>query len=167
MNVVELQAMLDKTVNGLMTQLSDQMPESPYRDFYHWSFSAANSNSNDWAQTTGLTQLVVLTMKLYQGFVSSHEVEDLVTLSIPINIYQVYEIVSDNLAIGLGIPSPHDPAFSARQNLMLTFNQAMIAQLQGASLANNRKLNDIKNIADISMFAQSLSTTNHYAAKIK
>jgi hypothetical protein len=137
------------------------MPNAPYRDFSEWAYTAT---PDSWSQTTGLAQLVVLTTKLYEGLISEEEMQRLVTLSVSINIYQVYEIVSDNIGIGLAKRANNDAAYHLRRSLINTFNEAMVARLRNDRRQGENLLGSIRNIRQVSGFTQSLSSEKHYAA---
>lgn len=158
------QHMVDITADALVEQLSNHMPEGHYRDFYRWGFSAENPQRDAWLQTVGLTQLVRLTVNLYEGLVDDADIPRLVEYCIPVNIYQVYEIVSDNLGIGLANPAPDDTTHEIRREILLHFNDAMVERLTNPSTHAADLLAPVRQMADgVSIATQSLSSGKHRA----
>jgi hypothetical protein len=158
----QFQNMLDMTADALIDSLPNHMPEGLYREFYSWGFSHANPVRDAWLQTTGLTQLVKLTVNLYEGLAPESDMPRLVEYCIPVNIYQVYEIVSDNLAIGLAHRASDDKTYTERRNLVLEFNRAMDVRLQDSSTSAKALFNPAKSLMeDISSATQSLSPHKH------
>lgn len=162
MRADQFQKMLDMTADALIDSLPNHMPEGLYREFYSWGFSHANPVRDAWLQTTGLTQLVKLTVSLYEGLAPESDMPRLVAYCIPVNIYQIYEIVSDNLALGLAHRSPDDRTFSERRSLILEFNRAMDKCLQDLSTPARQAFNPPRSLMeDISSATQSLSPHKH------
>jgi hypothetical protein len=158
----QFQRMLDMTADALINCLSNQMPDGLYREFYAWGFSRENPVRDAWLQTTGLTQLVKLTVNLYEGLAPESDMPRLVEYCIPVNIYQIYEIVSDNLAIGLAHLAPDDHTFTERRNLVLEFNRAMDIRLQNPSTSARDLFTPAKPLIEgISSATQSLSPHKH------
>jgi hypothetical protein len=91
------------------------MPSSAYRDFYLWALSSENPHRQTFLEVNGITQLVKLTITLLDGLVDSQDWPQLAEASILMSTYQIYEIVSDNLAIGLGL-RPKRHVAGARSN---------------------------------------------------
>lgn len=162
MRADQFQTMLDMTADALIDLLPNHMPEGLYREFYSWGFSRANPVRDAWLQTTGLTQLVKLTVNLYEGLAPESDMSRLVEYCIPVNIYQVYEIVSDNLALGLAHRAPDDRTFAERRSLILEFNRAMDGCLQDLAMPAQRAFNPARSLMeDISSATQSLSPHKH------
>jgi hypothetical protein len=158
----QFQKMVDVTADALIDSLPDQMPDGHYRDFYQWGFTQANPVRDLWLQTTGLTQLVKLTVNLYEGLVPDEQIPQLVEYCIPVNIYQIYEIVSDNLGIGLGHRAADDRTFTGRRDVVLEFNEAMVKRLQHSPMRAEQLLQPLKQLMyDISSANQSLSPHKH------
>lgn len=158
----QFQKMLDMTADALIDSLPNHMPEGLYREFYSWGFSRANPVRDAWLQTTGLTQLVKLTVNLYDGLASESDIPRLVEYCIPVNIYQIYEIVSDNIALGLAHRAAEDRTFEERRSLILEFNRAMDSRLQDLSSSGVKLFNPPKSLMeDISSATQSLSPHKH------
>src|SRR4051794_34988851 len=124
--------MLAETVAAFETSLLRDVPESAYRDFCEWALSARNPRSLEWMQSLGITQLVHLTSKLFEGLLDEPEWMRLLDYARSMNVYQLYEIVSDNLAIGLARPAPDDAAQQARHRLLRAFNAVTIQRLEGS-----------------------------------
>ncbi len=162
MRADQFQKMLDLTADALIESLPKHMPAGLYREFYSWGFSHENPVRDAWLQTTGLTQLVKLTVNLYEGLAPESEMQRLVEYCIPVNIYQIYEIVSDNLALGLAQRAPGDKTFAERRGLLLEFNRAMEVCLQDLTSQTEKVFNPLRSlIEDISSATQSLSPHKH------
>lgn len=162
MRADQFQKMLDMTADALINSLPKHMPGGLYREFYSWGFSRENPVRDAWLQTTGLTQLVKLTVNLYEGLAPESDMARLVEYCIPVNIYQVYEIVSDNLALGLAHRAPEDKTFAERRSLILEFNRAMDTRLQNFTTSGDKLFNPAKSMMeDISSATQSLSPHKH------
>lgn len=162
MRADQFQKMLDMTADALIDSLPNHMPEGLYREFYSWGFSHANPVRDAWLQTTGLTQLVKLTVNLYEGLAPESDMQRLVEYCIPVNIYQIYEIVSDNLALGLAHRAQDDRTYSERRNLILEFNRAMDVCLQDLSYSAEKVFTPPRSLMEeISSATQSLSPHKH------
>ncbi|MEV6717948.1 hypothetical protein AB0M48_38590 [Lentzea sp. NPDC051208] len=80
------------------------------------------------------------------------------------NVYLMYENVSDNLAIGLACPDPSDTSSSVRKQVVHDFNESMMARLAEPipSAAKRIDLRGLAPLADgISLFRQSLAEDEH------
>lgn len=121
----------DKLVGEVERSIRDCVPEHPAREFFLWSFSADNPERERWLHLIGISQTVQLTLQLLAGLVGGAEHEALIDYLLPMSVYQFYEIVSDNLCIGLSSPIPHDTTRALRRELVLGFNDAMVQRLRG------------------------------------
>jgi hypothetical protein len=140
------------------------MPDCAYRDFFSWAFSTKNPLRTEWIQATGVHKLVELTLQLLDGLISTDEWPQLVEYTVLMNIYQIFEIVSDNLAIGLANQKPDDYSHVLRRKLSFTFNNAMVAKLQGVGTPTAELLKPVRFAAQqISASEQTLCPDKHRA----
>ena len=153
---------LQPTLGALDDSLLRHMPACAYRDYCRWALSARNPVREQWLHLMGIPQLVRLTSELLDG-TTTRGWEHLVRSTLPMNVYQLYEIVSDNLAIGLAA-TPRDATRSLQRSVLLGFNDAVIQRLSGSGKAAAELLEPIRAAADrISVFEQSLSPDKHRA----
>jgi hypothetical protein len=137
----------EKLINSIIKSIDDHVHEPAARDFYLWSFSKENQLRERWLYLVGVTQLVQLTLKMFHGLVDGKDAERLLDYSLPMNVYQFYEIVSDNLSIGLGSPIASDDSALARREVLLSFNQAMVARLNGSPASARELLSSCRSAA--------------------
>lgn len=121
----------DLLVRGVEKSIADHVPAHPVRDFLLWAFSGQNPERERWLHLIGISQTIRLSLKLLDGLTDSADYARLIEHSLPMSVYQFYEIVSDNLSIGLGSPIADDHAHEERRALVLAFNQAMAQRLGG------------------------------------
>lgn len=154
---------LKLNIEGVRQSLH-HMPESPYKTYCTWALNTPEA-AVPWLQLMGVESLIRLTGGLLDDLLSDEEWLKLVPYSVPINISQMYEVVSDNLAIGLGHRSPDDKTFNTRTQLVYTFNQAVIHRLLGYHRQSARELLSPFTVFmnKISAFEQSLSVDKHRA----
>jgi hypothetical protein len=148
--------LLEATLVGLEQSVNQHMPAGLQRDFYLWALSPDNPYQNEFLQTTGVLQLVNLTARLLDGLVDGHDWKRLAECSVPINIYQTFEIISDNLAIGL-VRLGRDQQ-TLQRHLLYRFNNFMTERLKGDRTPASQLLGPMQSdAAEISSFAQSLN----------
>jgi hypothetical protein len=163
--VVELQKLLDVTLEGLCEGATSTMPDGRYKRFFLWALSSKNALQQEWLQATGALQLMKLTYKLLGTFVDPTEWVQLRPYTVSMNVYQIFEIVSDNLAIGLAQHLPSDRTYLARKRLLKLFNLQMVDNLDGVSSNHIGALFAGRDLADcIDGFAQSLCEDKHREA---
>jgi hypothetical protein len=133
------------------------MPASPQRDYLLWGISDRNPERTEFLQAIGLLQLVNLTATLLDGLVDPALWPRLSDYTLFMNVYQLYEIVSDNLAIGLARPGSGE-----RRRLLTSFNDVMIARLRGSRASAAQLLESMEpHTRGISCFGQSLVRETH------
>ncbi len=153
---------LEATVEGLRRSLREDVPECTYRSYCDWSLSDENPRRDAFLQAMGITQLTHLTLTLLDGMVEERHWPRLVDCSVVMNVYQVWEIISDNLAIGLARRAPADSTYIERRQLVLGFNRAMVERLNGRSEHARETLRPWQQSADrLSSFTQSLIAEKH------
>jgi len=158
---VRSQQMLESTVNGLQASLNQHMPPGPPRDYLSWGISRDNPDQQFFLQTIGLLQLVNLTATLLDDLVDDALWDQLTDYTIYMNVYQIYEIVSDNLAIGLGRPA-RDAQTQFQRTLLSAFNSAMIERLRHNPMPTTQMLEPLRPYTSaVSCFGQSLNREKH------
>jgi hypothetical protein len=117
---------LNATLSALDTSLHDDMPAGPYRDFFLWAISSENPHRDSWFETTGTQQIVRLSVALLDNLLDDEQ-WDYARLYYPLlNVFFIYECMSDNLAIGLADPNVQDEMAPQRRKLVYAFNNAMV-----------------------------------------
>jgi hypothetical protein len=148
--------LLEATLAGLESSLREFMPDGVQRDFYLWAISPQNPHQNEFLQATGVLQLINLTVMLLEGLVDSYQWPQLAMCSVPINVYQSLEIVSDNLAIGLVRLGREQR--TPQHELLYRFNHFMVERLKGNEAAVVELLRPLRPFASgVSSFDQSLN----------
>lgn len=150
------------TMVNFEASLHQHMPAGPYRDFYLWAISPQNSQSSDYLQAIGLTKLIYMTATLLDGLVDNAHLPELAARTVPMNIYQIHEIVSDNLAIGLANRCQNDITYVQRHSLLQAFNTAMCKRLSRDPQSAAHLLSPVRSVTrQISGFDQSLIKNKH------
>jgi hypothetical protein len=124
--------LLPQAVQGLALSLA-WMPTGASRDYWTWALdTAAEAQRQEWLQVSGLSAIVRL-YEMFARFLSDDEQNRLAPLATPIIVQQTYEIISDNLAIGLADALGNDRATTAKRRVLAVYNQVMIDKLNGAA----------------------------------
>ncbi|GIH09419.1 hypothetical protein Rhe02_74860 [Rhizocola hellebori] len=155
--------LLMATCAALIEAIGQHMPACPYRDYVTWAFSARNPRQREFLQATGVLQLINLNTTVLSGLFEDDDWPALLLLTGRMNAYQVLEVISDNLALGLGGPAL-DEAAAQRRALVSSVNRAMIeALVPGRSTPAILLLAGYAQQAaqSASMFSQSLVATKH------
>lgn len=158
--LTSLKAIETLNVDGIRLSLN-YMPEGPYQTFCSWIL--ANSEmAVDWLQLMGVTSLTRLTLGILDGLLCTDEMVALLPYTVNMTIFNMYEIVSDNLAIGLAYQQPHDTSYGQRRKILSALSRAMVARLRGVErheavniLAQQRE------VYQVSLFEQSLNPEKH------
>lgn len=153
-----LEQLFYATTQSFYNTLQHHMPPSLFRDFNLWAFSPKNPRLKAWLQIMGVPQLAKLTETLLGDSVSEEQWGELVRYTTILNTYLIYEVISDNLAIGLAERRPEDDTYEARRDVLVAFNRAMVARLGGDKASADAILESIKPLAaKLSIFQQSLT----------
>ncbi|QRN92936.1 hypothetical protein JRI60_27400 [Archangium violaceum] len=157
---------LQLTLEGFEQSIRRYMPEGVAREYYLWALSAKDASVRKaWLEVMGVPQLVQLTLLLLEGSVPADNKEgweELIKATVPMNVYQLYEIISDNLAIGLGSKAADDTSYEQRREVMLAFNDAMVRRIKGAPESAAELLAPVRSTVEhISSFEQSLNPAKH------
>jgi hypothetical protein len=146
--------------DGIQNSMS-YLPDCTFKRYCQWILKQPVL-SGQWLQLAGITNLTKLALGLLDGLLEADQLEILLPYTVPINIFNMYEVVSDNLAIGLAARSQEDSTYVVRCEVVHSFNRAMIARLQGHSELSLNILGAIEPLAQqISLFDQSLSSLKH------
>jgi hypothetical protein len=120
---------LSASCSALTEAISQHMPAGPYRDFASWAYSPRNPRRQEFLQASGLTQLASMNATVLSGLVSEQQWPVMLAEAARMNTYQIFEVISDNLGLGLGEPELDGPALQ-RKTLVSQVNRAMIEALQ-------------------------------------
>lgn len=153
-----LEQLFKATVQGYQSSLYQHMPLSDYRNFSVWALSPKNRHNKVWLQIVGIPQFAKLTLSLLGESVPTADWDELVHYTTVMNAYLIYETISDNLAFGLAAKRPDDTSYELRREILINFNNAMVARLKGDRASSDLILARIKPKADqISAFKYSLT----------
>jgi hypothetical protein len=109
------------------------MPRSALRDYYLWGLNPDQPYHDFFIRAIGVNQLANLTAMLLDGLVEDDDWPALMPHAVAMNVYQVYEVISDNLGIGvLDLLDDPDPDPAAQRELLRGFNAAMVRRLNGS-----------------------------------
>ncbi|GAA5158556.1 hypothetical protein GCM10023321_38510 [Pseudonocardia eucalypti] len=147
------------TRERLARALDAYLPGEEYRAYYRWALSAANPDRELFCRINALDQLANLTASVLAGLDEGTDWPTLVGHAAPVNLYQVFEVVSDNLGIGLAAPGA-DPV---RRELVLAFDAEVAAELRSPTgRPATELLADLRRPASVvSAFEQSLRPKEH------
>ena len=95
------------------------LPDDNYRYFCEWVLDQ-NEIKDRWLQLTAVIQQIKLAEKLLEGILTSDEMYDILPYCVALNTYLTYEVVSDNLGIGLSQRQEGDVTFEKRRKLLLS-----------------------------------------------
>ncbi|WP_280271610.1 hypothetical protein [Nocardia wallacei] len=120
---------VDVTRQALLGRLGRFLPDPEYREFFTWALSAKNPDRDLFTRIIALTQLGNLTAELLAGLSDAAEWPILLRYAVPVNLYQVFEVVSDNLGIGLAVPGARPEV----RDLLLDFDTVATDDLRHPS----------------------------------
>lgn len=120
--------LLAATCSALTDTVTRHMPAGPYRDFTAWAYSADNPRRHEYLQSTGVIQLVTMNTRMLSGLVEEDGWPRMLSYAGRMNAYQVFEVISDDLGMGLGHPVL-DRAQAQRRDLVGALNRAMLQAL--------------------------------------
>jgi hypothetical protein len=101
---------------------------------------------------------------MFGRILNTEECATLAELAAPIIVQQTYEVISDNLSIGLAQRAESDGTFDERRAVVSRFNQAVIARLSGHGAPLAEALAPVRAAAQrLSLFEQSHSPEKHRA----
>jgi hypothetical protein len=154
--------LLDSTVENIRHSLHRHMPNSHQRDFYLWGLSAESSLQDTFLYAMSVTQLINLSAFLLKDLVEPEHWQKLAWYAGRLNAYFMYEIVSDDLAIGLSPLAVADPTYPLRREVLYTFNYVMVERLSGEPIHSAHLLEPVQGLSrSISGFTQSMTEEKH------
>lgn len=147
---------LDATLAGLRESVTKDVPAGAARAYWLWGLTGTTPDHDLFTQAIGARQLCRLTVTLLDGLVDDRDWPVLTKLVTTMNVYQLYEIISDNLGIGLALPDAPQRAVLRR------FNAAMMSTLEGTAMGPAHLLAPIRAaVGRLSGFAYSLAGPAH------
>lgn len=138
------------------------LPSENLRAFYEWILDHEELR-NRWLGLVSVNKTIQLTEKLLAGLLTDEEMDFLLPYTVAINTYLMYEVVSDNLAIGLAARQPYDTTYDERRQLLRTFNTALAQRIRDeVSWSADEALRPLgSQLQAISTFHQSLNVSQH------
>ncbi|MBA3874340.1 MAG: hypothetical protein H0X30_34855 [Anaerolineae bacterium] len=125
------QCLVQATIEKIKTSLMQHMPAGVQRDFYLWGISPTNANRDEFLQLIGMNQVINLASHILGSMVKPDDWQTLAEYSGLIHAYFMYELVSDDLAIGLSLLPSRDASVQTRKDILHSFNGAMVKRLSG------------------------------------
>ncbi|MEP6987479.1 MAG: hypothetical protein ABI970_17880 [Chloroflexota bacterium] len=125
------QCLVQATIEKIKTSLMQHMPAGVQRDFYLWGISPTNANRDEFLQLIGMNQVINLASHILGPMVKPDDWQTLAEYSGLIHAYFMYELVSDDLAIGLSLLPSRDASVQTRKDILHSFNGAMVKRLSG------------------------------------
>lgn len=125
------QCLTQATLEKIETSLNKHMPAGIQREFYLWGISPANPNRDEFLQLVGMNQVVNLATHILEPMVKVEDWQTLAEYSGFIHAYFMYELVSDDLAVGLSLLPSKDATVQTRKDILHSFNGAMVKRLSG------------------------------------
>src|SRR5690349_10979745 len=107
--------MMEATVENIRRSLHRDMPVSPQQDFYLWGIDSENPYRDAFLQMKGIKQTVNLAQHLLADLVEPDSWKEVADYAGRLNAYFTYEVVSDDLAIGLSPLIGGDATFPLRR----------------------------------------------------
>ncbi|MEU7219854.1 hypothetical protein [Nocardia iowensis] len=149
--------LVEATRAELVEKIARYLPEPEVRAYYTWALSTANPERELFTRIIALTQLGNLTARILNQLPGPQDWSTVRRYTVSMNIYQIFEVISDNLAIGLGSVRPG--AMSTTRNALVAFNTIMAAELRHPSKRDAAALlADLRGpCAETSTFVQSLT----------
>ena len=145
-------------LNALVGSVRSQVPHGIMRDYWVWALSDQNPYQARWIQTIGIPQFERLTAALLDGVVEERHAGLLDALAAMMNVYLLYETLSDNLAIGCARLSEYDADIMTQKDVLCQFNNAMIEKLTYPHTDVQAMLSPIQDkMQSLSLFEHSLS----------
>jgi hypothetical protein len=153
----------DVTLHDYRRSVRDVIADSAYGRYVLWATSPQNPHYADYLVLIGLSTLVKLTATLLDGLlIGEREWQRLVPAVGVMNAWQLHEVVSDNLALGLaGPPQPQRVARSPATALLLRFNALMVQELSSRTQADAIRPVLEPLSATVSLWDHSLSARAH------
>lgn len=153
---------LPATIDSIHYSLMRHMPLSQQRQFYLWGISSNNPHQPTFLSAVNVPQLVGLSAFFLDGLVPQEHWAKLCRYAGRINSYFMYEVASDDLAIGLAPFADTDTAYPLRREILYAFNYVMIERLGGEPTRASIMLEPLEFFSKtISTFTQSMTREKH------
>jgi len=125
------QCLAQATLDKIKASLDEHMPAGVQRDFYLWGLSPENPNRDEFLQLVGMNQIVNLATHILEPMVKVENWQTAADYCGLIHAYFMYELVSDDLAVGLSLLPRRDASIQTRKDMLHSFNGAMVKRLSG------------------------------------
>lgn len=139
--------------------IHEDIPSGIVQEYWNWSLSLNNPDLKLWINTIGVLQFDKLTDYLLENAINPDNINLLQQFTSAMNVYLLYETISDNLAIGCArLPEVAGEEAQIRKEVIIGFNDVMIAKLKNPQLAVAESLAPIREqVQSLSLFDHSLS----------
>jgi hypothetical protein len=138
------QCLAQATVDKIKSSLIEHMPPGVQRDFYVWGISSSNANRDEFLQLVGMNQVVNLAAHILEPMVKPDNWQTLADYCGLIHAYFMYELVSDDLAVGLSLSPIRDASIQTRKDILHSFDGAMVKRLSGVPTHSSELLEFIQ-----------------------
>ncbi|GAA2907062.1 hypothetical protein GCM10010517_73410 [Streptosporangium fragile] len=153
---------LERLIGEFGTAIRQAGGEHLCVDFFRWCTDPRNPNRERWTRLMGLSSTHDMTVHLLRGSLSEPAVTELLDKSVTMNVYQTFEIVSDNIGFGLAAIREGDAEAANRLTTLVGFNEAMVAALGSPSAPARRLLDGIRpSAAAVPFLEHTLGYENH------
>ncbi len=151
--------MLKHSIQLYGTFIDQYLPASSYKDFSRWGIDEQNIYRSEYLQMSSLTQMCTMFSYLYHSATHDHlKWEQLCQSFGKILVYQIYEVISDNISMGLGLAINDD--YHKKSQLVRYFNTAMIESLNSSIIVlDNQQIKALSH--DLSLVEQHISLTRN------
>ncbi|MBI1281476.1 MAG: hypothetical protein GC179_25340 [Anaerolineaceae bacterium] len=161
------QCLTETTLEKIKCSLIKDMPSGIQRDFYLWGISDENPNRHDFLQLVGMNQVINLTTHILEPMIGAKDWQKIAEYSGLIHAYFMYELVSDDLAVGLSLMPTHDTSLIMRKDILHSFNGVMVKRLSGVPNHSSELLTFIQQATlKISGYSQP-TTREKYVAQFQ
>lgn len=155
------------TLEQIRNSLTRHMPDGAQKDFYLWGVSTENPTQEDFLQMVGMNQIINLSTRILQPLIQPEDWQRVACAAGLLHAYFMYELVSDDLAVGLSLTPTRNASIQARQDILHSFNGAMVKRLSGVPNRSTELLEYIQpSTANISGYNQA-SIHEKYIAQFK
>lgn len=150
---------LDASVKYICSNIEQFAPEGAVKSFLLWLLNPNSPHYSDYLQISGINKMAELGTYWLSGIFDLRTTESLADYLGALNAYFFFEVVSDNLAMGLARPAEDDSEWQNRKEILLHFNAVMEKKLSGSSQSAFQLLEPlVDKINTISCFDQSLTS---------
>ena len=135
--------------------IQQQLPPSNYKEFSRWGIDEQNIYRSEYLQMSSLTQMCTMFTYLYHSAIADRQKWNILCESFgTMLIYQIYEVISDNISMGLGLAI--NPDYQQKNQLIRYFNTAMVESLDnGIIMLDHQRIKALSK--NISLIEQHIS----------